>query len=245
VFSVEDSASTLSAFRPSEEDLQEEDEASLDNPISPKPAAASSSRPGAPAHPKPGVPGHRGTPVLKRGRAGGPAWRIADVGTGSGCIAIALAKNLPRAAVIATDVSTDALDLAIENAARHAVGGRIEFRHGQLLEPLQGERFDIIASNPPYIPDDEWDGVPPNVKDHEPHLALRGGADGLDLIRPLVAGAAALLNPGGWLVLETAASRAGATADLARAAGLVEIRILKDLEGLDRVVVARAGTPQA
>lgn len=230
VFSVEENASTLSAFKPSQDDLEEDDETELEKPVA---ARAPTPRPPAPT-------ASRAIPVSRKSRAAGPAWAIADVCTGSGCIAIALAKNLPRATLIATDISTDALDLAIENAQRHKVSPQIEFRHGPLLEPLVGNRFDVIVSNPPYIPDDEWDAVAPNVRDHEPAIALRGGRDGLDLIRPLLAGLTRLLTPGGWGVVETATSKAEHTARLAEQAGLIDVRVLKDVDGLDRIIVGRS-----
>jgi len=171
-----------------------------------------------------------------------PLRRIADICTGSGCIAISLAKNLPEASFVATDLSPDALDLARSNAERHEVADRIEFREGNLLEPIEGdEPFDAIVSNPPYIPDHEWDAVEPNVKDHEPHLALRGGPDGLDLIRPLFESIAARLAPGGWAVIEVAAAHANDAAGLAERAGLTDITVLKDHDGLDRIVAGRAG----
>lgn len=165
--------------------------------------------------------------------------RIADVCTGSGCIAVALAKNIPDASIVATDLSRDALALARENAARHGVEGRIEFVEGDLLAPLAGRgAFDWIVSNPPYIPDHEWDAVEPNVKDHEPHLALRGGTDGLGLVRPVLEGSGALLSPGGGLLVEVAACTAGDAAAIAARAGLEGVRVLKDHEGLDRVILA-------
>ncbi len=164
---------------------------------------------------------------------------IADVGTGSGAIAIALAKHIDGAQVIATDISADALDVAKHNAAAHQVEDRITFRAGDLLEPLKGERLHYLVSNPPYIPDDEWDAVAPNVRDHEPTAALRGGADGLDYVRPLIDGAPALLQDPGQLVLEIAASR---KADVLRLAGenpsLTNAHVLADHEALPRILVA-------
>lgn len=172
----------------------------------------------------------------------GPVRMIADIGTGTGAIAIALAKNLPAARVVATDVSAEALALARENVERHGLGDRVELREGDLLEPIASEEgaFDVLASNPPYIPDREWAAVPPNVAAHEPTLALRGGADGLDFVRPLIDGAPRLLRPGGWLVVETAASNArAACADAQGHPELSDASVLQDHEGLDRVVVAR------
>lgn len=169
----------------------------------------------------------------------GPVRSIADLCTGSGCIAIALAKNLPEARIVATDLSEEALELAKENAERHAVTDRIDFRRGDLLEPLHDETFDAITANPPYIPDHEWGAVEPNVKDHEPHLALRGGADGLDLVRPLLEGVKRHLRPGGWAVVETATCHARDAAGIAEQAGLVNIAVLQDNDALDRVVAAQ------
>lgn len=111
--------------------------------------------------------------------------RIADICTGSGAIAIALLANLPNAIAVGADISADALALAAENAARHGLTSRLLLREGDLVGPAaaDGGLFDFIVSNPPYIPDEEWPAVPPSVKQHEPHLALRGGAGGLDLVR--------------------------------------------------------------
>ncbi|MEO1235225.1 MAG: peptide chain release factor N(5)-glutamine methyltransferase, partial [Planctomycetota bacterium] len=136
---------------------------------------------------------------------------IADVCTGSGAIAVALAKHLPAATFVATDLSEDALAVARQNAEAHGVADRIDFRHGDLLAPLDDQRFDYLLSNPPYISDAEWVEVPANVKDYEPTMALRGGVDGLDCLRPLVAGAAEHMLAGAEVLLEFAASQAEAT----------------------------------
>lgn len=191
--------------------------------------------------------------VLQHARASGQAGKgegalIADICTGSGCIAIALLKNLPAARAIAADISADALEVARANAAAHGVGERVDFMEGDLLTPLSAHpvaraqrSLRYLVSNPPYIPDHEWDAIEANVKDHEPHLALRGGADGLDLVRPLIAGGVPLLESGGILAIEVAASHAAVAADLARShAGLEEVRVLSDCDGLPRVVWARA-----
>jgi release factor glutamine methyltransferase len=164
--------------------------------------------------------------------------RIADVGTGSGCIGIALAKHLPGSQVVATDVDAAALDVARDNARKHDVADRVEFRVGSHYEPLGG-KFAFICTNPPYIPDGEWEAVASNVKDHEPAHALRGGADGLDYIRPLIASAAEHLEDPGQLVLEFAASCKQAVMELAaRAPGLANAHILADAEGHPRILVA-------
>ncbi len=163
---------------------------------------------------------------------------IADIGTGSGAIAVALAKNIPGSHVIATDISEPALTVAKRNATKHGVADRIEFRQGDLLEPVH-EAVQYLCSNPPYIPDDEWEAVAPNVKEYEPTNALRGGADGLDMIRPLLAGAVGPLARPAQLVVEIATSRKQAVIDLARQTpGLSDARVLADAEGHPRVLVA-------
>ncbi|MEM6334257.1 MAG: peptide chain release factor N(5)-glutamine methyltransferase [Planctomycetota bacterium] len=164
---------------------------------------------------------------------------IADVGTGSGAIAVSLAKHLAGARVIATDVSEEALEVAKRNAEAHGVGDRVEFRRGDLLEALGRDRVDYLVSNPPYIPDDEWGEVDRNVKEYEPESALRGGADGMLFVRPLIEGAAGALNTPGHVAIELAAARAGEAKGLAEAQeGLSNARVLADHEALPRVLVA-------
>lgn len=165
---------------------------------------------------------------------------IADVGVGSGAIAVTLAMHLPAGHVIATDISADALAVARENAQAHGVADRIQFREGDLLEPLadQRGRLTYLVSNPPYIPDDEWDHVAPNVRDHEPTRALRGGVDGLRYIQPLIEQAGPLLAAPGQLVLEIAAVQRDKVVRLARDAGLQHAHVLADHEALPRVLVA-------
>ena len=119
-----------------------------------------------------------------------------DVGTGSGCIGIALAREIPGARVIASDVSTHALDVARRNAARHGVADRITFVETSFLDGIE-EGVDIIVSNPPYVPSVSKRGLTPEVRDYEPSLALFGGEDGLDGLRSVLEGAAAKLAPGG------------------------------------------------
>lgn len=168
---------------------------------------------------------------------------VIDLGTGSGAIAVSLAKHLPGAHVVATDISADALDVARQNAKRHGVADRIDFAQGDLYEALDkipgpGLRAHYLVSNPPYIPDNEWDHVAPNVKDHEPTGALRGGRDGLDVIRPLIAGAMAHLAKPAQLVVEIAAVQKDAATALATEASFVRPRVLADHEALPRVLVA-------
>lgn len=167
---------------------------------------------------------------------------IADIGTGSGAIAIALAKNLPEARVVATDISPEALDIARRNAQRHGLTERIAFRQGPIYEPLSGAAgpFDFIVSNPPYIPDDEWpEQVDRNVREYEPTIALRGGPQGMDVLGPLIAEAHAHLRHPGQLVLEIAAAKKDLVLEAARQArGLTNPRVLADHEGLPRMLVA-------
>lgn len=169
---------------------------------------------------------------------------IADIGTGTGCIASSLALQLKEARIIATDVIPGALELAKRNAERHNVADRIEFRLGNLLEPLRdaghgGVRFNAICANPPYISDAEWIDLPANVKEYEPASALRGGKDGLDYIRPLIVEAPALLCRGGKLAIEIADSQRESVLEFARANPLLtNSDVLKDHEGLWRVLVA-------
>jgi release factor glutamine methyltransferase len=129
--------------------------------------------------------------------------RVADIGTGSGCLAIASAHQHPRSRVIAIDLSPEALELARRNAARHGLADRIDFRLGNLLEPIAAEApFDVILSNPPYIPTEVIPTLEPGVRDYEPHLALDGGVDGLRVVARLIEQAIPLLEPGGHLILE-------------------------------------------
>ncbi len=171
---------------------------------------------------------------------------VADIGTGTGCIGISIAAQIPDTRLVMTDLVPEALELAKANAQRHKVIERMEFRQGQGLQPLRegppGQRYDVICSNPPYIPDHEWDDVPAHVKDYEPPSALRGGVDGLDVIRPLIAEAGQLLKPGGLLAIEIADCQRDDVLNLANATGvLVNATVLKDHEGLWRVFVAERG----
>jgi len=180
--------------------------------------------------------------VLRHARAepGFDHPRLADVGAGSGCLAVAVLKNLPEARAVLTDISEDALAVARANAERHAVAERAEFRSGDLLAPLEGERdLHYLLANPPYIPDREWPDVEPNVKDHEPESALRGGADGLDYVRPILERAHEHLRKGGLLAVEiAAATKADALAIARENANLLGPRVEDDTDGLPRVLVA-------
>jgi release factor glutamine methyltransferase len=167
--------------------------------------------------------------------------RMADIGTGSGCVAVALARGLPGAVVYATDRSKAALDVAVMNAARHQVADRMVFLNGNLFAPfedlgLEGQ-LEAIVSNPPYIPDGEWEGLQPEVRLYEPRIALAGGADGLTMHRRLIADAPAWLKPEGRLVLEVGLGQAAECVRIADRSGAYgPARVLPDRAGIDRIV---------
>lgn len=163
---------------------------------------------------------------------------IADIGTGSGAIAVALARHIPQARVIATDISREALAVAQENAVAQGVADYIDFREGDLLDPIRGLHVRYLVSNPPYIPDDQWPEVAANVKDYEPTTALRGGRDGLKFLRPIIEQAALYMDRPAQIVLECAAAHGQAIVELALQAGLAHPRVLVDHEQLPRVLVA-------
>ncbi|MGH9606200.1 MAG: peptide chain release factor N(5)-glutamine methyltransferase [Terracidiphilus sp.] len=165
--------------------------------------------------------------------------RIVDVGTGSGCIAVALAANLPHASLTATDLSAPALALARENAERNAVGARIRFLKGNLFAPVAEQKYEIIVSNPPYVCLTERGSLAAEVRDYEPPLALFAGADGLDVYRVLIPQAFAALLPGAWAALEIGYGQAEPVRALLAAAGFTAIDFCQDLQGIPRVVAAR------
>ncbi len=159
-----------------------------------------------------------------------------DVGTGSGAIAVTLAAEVPSARVVATDVSVGALRKARENAVRHGVAARVLPICCDLLSALKcGVRFAVVVSNPPYVAEGEWPLLPPEVRDHEPPGALLAGRDGLSVLRPLVAGAAGLLSPGGELWCEIGASQGEAASSLP-CGSLRLLGVFPDLAGRDRYV---------
>jgi len=177
-------------------------------------------------------------PLFQRGgseETGHPS--ICDLGTGSGCLAVALACELPSARIVAVDQSAAALAVARENAQRLGAE-QIRFVEGDLLAPLADERFDFIVCNPPYIASAVLEQLQPELA-WEPHGALDGGADGLDCIRRVIPAAAAQLVSGGWLLMEIGADQGAAVLALAQAAGLRDASVRADYAGLSRVLSAR------
>lgn len=165
--------------------------------------------------------------------------RVADIGTGSGCIAVAVAVKLPEVQVWATDISESALRIARENAERHGVARRVKLVQGDLLQPLVGMRFDVIASNPPYVAESERLSLQPEVREWEPAHALFAGDDPLQFHRRMAAEAHFHLHEGGWLMLEVGMGQAESVAFLLQEAGYRQVRILNDLAGIGRVVVGQ------
>ena len=164
-------------------------------------------------------------------------WHIADLGTGSGAISLALAHERPGCHLVATDISSPALDVARANA-QHLGLGNITFRLGSWHQPLQGEGFDMVVSNPPYLRADDAHLLQGDVQ-CEPRLALVAGADGLDALRLITHHIKPLLKHGAWLLMEHGFDQAGAVSDLLRAGGYKNIQCYQDLAGQDRVSVGR------
>jgi len=174
--------------------------------------------------------------ALLNGRPGG---NLLDLGTGSGCIAIALLHEAPHARGTAVDLSAEALAMAVANAQRHDVESRLDLRQGSWFDPIAAaETFDLIVANPPYIESATIAGLQRDVRDFDPVLALDGGADGLTPYRIIASQAPLHLAPGGLLAVEIGAGQGAAVAALFAAAGLNGIEIKNDLAGLDRVVIA-------
>ncbi len=165
---------------------------------------------------------------------------IADVGTGSGAIAVSLAVHLPAARLYAVDCSAGALQVARRNARRHGVAKRIDFRQGSLLEPLP-EPVDLVVANLPYVSEAEMATLPPHVRRYEPHYALAGGVDGLDLYRALLAQVPTKVRPGGALLLEIGAGQGDTAPALARALAGATVEVLPDLAGLPRLLRVQLG----
>ncbi len=166
-----------------------------------------------------------------------PFLKMLDLGTGTGCILLACLKHMPMARGVGVDASPAALGVAVGNAADLGLEGRARFRQSDWFSAVEGQ-FDLIVSNPPYIAAAEMAALAPDVRDWEPHLALTPGGDGLDAYRTIARGAGARLCPGGRLLLEIGPTQGAAVAALLEGAGLTGLRILPDMDGRDRVVVA-------
>jgi len=162
---------------------------------------------------------------------------IADIGTGSGCIAIALAKELPAATIYATDISGPALAVAYRNAMRHNVADRVRFLEGNLLDKVT-EQFDVIVSNPPYVGRREVDKLAREVRDREPEIALYGGEEGYELYAGLIAQTAVHLKPSGILILELGHNSLPAVQPLLEAPAWTNVAVTNDLAGIPRVIAA-------
>ncbi len=168
--------------------------------------------------------------------AAGDQPRVLDLCTGSGCIALSIKSFCPKAAVCGSDISGEALKTAEENAAFHAI--EVEWIRSDLFSGIDG-MFDLIVCNPPYIPTNTIRSLMPEVRDHEPGLALDGGEDGMDLLRRIIVDCKAFLNPGGYLLLEIGSDQGDAVTALMKKNGFEQVRLLQDLAGLDRVVSGR------
>jgi release factor glutamine methyltransferase len=169
--------------------------------------------------------------------------RIADVGCGSGCVAISIAHSLPKSRVDAIDISPAALAVARDNAARNGVTDRIDFFVGDLLQPLldrpDRHSLDVVASNPPYVPEVEVGGLQPEVRNFEPRVALTAGPDGLDVVRRLLPQAETLLTPGGYLMLEIGMGMEQKVKELLSETHLEWVTTAPDLQGFPRILVAQ------
>lgn len=173
------------------------------------------------------------------GSAGAPSLTALDMGTGSGAIALSLLREGPFERVVATDVSEDALAVARANAARTALAERLDLRRGALWEPVgDGERFDVIVSNPPYVAESDRTGLDPEITEHEPAAALFAAADGLEVLRGIVEGASGRLRGGGLLAVEVGHGQAATVAGWLDPPPFGSPHIVKDLTGRERVVLA-------
>jgi release factor glutamine methyltransferase len=162
--------------------------------------------------------------------------KIIDVGTGSGAIALALARELPDADITAVDISPEALEVARTNAARLELE-RVKFQQNDLLAGFEGAEFNFVVSNPPYVGESEADKVQLEVRKYEPHIAVFGGPEGLDAVRRLIPQAHAALRAGGWLLMEVGYSQAERVREMLT--GWNDVHTVPDLQGIPRVVVGR------
>ncbi len=166
-----------------------------------------------------------------------PFLKMLDLGTGTGCILLSCLKGMPMARGLGTDISDPALQVAVGNTRDLGLEARARFRRSDWFSDVTGA-FDLIVSNPPYISAKEMDQLAPEVRDWEPHLALSPGGDGLDAYRAIARGVGARLMPGGRILVEIGPTQGPAVSEMFAAAGLGEIRVLPDMDGRDRVVLA-------
>ncbi len=170
--------------------------------------------------------------------------RILDLCTGSGCVALALAHERPDARVVGVDLSPQALAFAQRNADRLELGQRVQWLAGDLYDPVAaaGGFFHLITANPPYVREDEWETLPPEVRRYEPRQALVAGPGGLEIAGQVITGSRAFLKPCGWLLVELGAGQAAAAREAAGRAGIFErVEVVKDLAGVERVLVCQRG----
>jgi len=166
--------------------------------------------------------------------------RFCEVGVGSGCISAAVLVNVPSASGVGLDISEAAIEVARQNVLRHEVGYRFELRVSDVLAGVHsGEKFDLIVSNPPYVPAGDIEGLQPEVRDHEPIVALTGGEDGLSVVRRLIADSPPFLEPGGTLMFEIGFSQAEAVLEMFKPDVWLSAGTESDFQGIPRIVTAR------
>lgn len=164
---------------------------------------------------------------------------ILDIGTGSGCVAVTLACELPGAKVYASDISPDALRTARMNAEKNGAAGRVNFSLGDLTSAFKARSLDIVVSNPPYVSEAEYEGLDPSVRDYEPRLALVSDEDGLSHIKSIISDSARILKDGGWCIVEAGYTQAGRVKALYEESGFGDISSVTDISGIERVMKAR------
>jgi len=183
------------------------------------------------------------TAAAPAGQTPGPPVTAIDLCTGCGCVAVSLAVHLPACRVTASDISRAAVEVARTNAEAHGLLDRVTFLEGDLYEPLDAadaQPADYLAANPPYVAEREWEGLAPEIREHEPRQALVAGPTGTEVIERVLKGAPAYLRPGGTLLVEIGAGQGAAVAQHASAVrGLTDVQVLEDYAGLDRILLAR------
>jgi release factor glutamine methyltransferase len=179
--------------------------------------------------------------ALERTRARSMYGRALDLCTGTGCVAVTFARQRPTWRMTASDISSEAVSLAWENARRHGVAFAMRVVEGDLFAPFAGERFELVTANPPYIPSGELAELSVDIRDFEPRLALDGGADGLEIVRLIVRDAVRHLEPRGVLALEVGYDQAARVVSLVEAAGFIDIVVRRDYGGRERIVSAVFG----